>query len=218
MTEKKYIQKVPARTAEQILQDRMRVAEIAATADLTHKEIAEILTEEVGRHITERQVKYDLEILRRAWLESNRENFDTVMRKEEVRLDLLEAEAWDAWRRSQGHEETETLYFPNATEDDGGSDEEPGKAKFSRTLARKKQFGNPKILDTLLRIQQERRKLLGIYPTKESEAAKIAAGTTNQLNLTKVYYGVSPLSWPGANKKVGVIIEGETTDDVEDQD
>ena len=57
----------------------------------------------IGRQlgVSQPQVCYDLNIVRRRWLESSIRNFDEARAQELAKIDRIEAEFWAGWERSQ---------------------------------------------------------------------------------------------------------------------
>lgn len=51
--------------------------------------------------VTQQQVSYDLKVLRRRWQERSAESVDRWIGETLARINALELEYWDAWRRSQ---------------------------------------------------------------------------------------------------------------------
>ena len=87
------------RTKTQIVRDRARVAELALQK-YTQREIIQVLLEETGIHLTQQQISYDLQKVKKEWLKVQHENYGMLMTRELARIDALESEIWRAMRDS----------------------------------------------------------------------------------------------------------------------
>jgi hypothetical protein len=112
-------------------------------------------------------VSRDLMWVRERWLENLLEGFDAKKAQELARLDHLEAEAWDAWKRSRQVREVtiaETM--------EGGEFLGPDGRPLSMTprrvarVRREVQVGDPRFMDVVDRCIDKRCKILGLYAAK----------------------------------------------------
>jgi transcriptional regulator with XRE-family HTH domain len=59
--------------------------------------------------VSQQQISYDLKALQKRWRESALVNVDEAKARELAKVDQLEREYWDAWERSKGNAEIETI-------------------------------------------------------------------------------------------------------------
>ena len=88
------------RKNEVIERDRAIVAHLYLT-QWSQTAIAKRMEEILGRHYTIKMVEKDLEAIRRKWEESQVVDFDRARNHELAKIDALEREAFEAWRKSQ---------------------------------------------------------------------------------------------------------------------
>lgn len=119
---------------------------------LQHMTQAEIATE---LKLSQPQIKYDLDEIKRRWREDTKIDLDAAKQKELARLEQLEHTYWQAWKRS-----LKPLKKVRIEKKFGEVD------KTIRT--REQLLGIPAYLEGVVRCIQERSKLLGIYaPVKQ---------------------------------------------------
>lgn len=103
------------------------------------------------------------------WKAAATANHDAYIRQEVAKLDLQEAELWEAWEKSK--QDTTTQSIATTEDDDAPPDEkkEPEKRgrgrpplKTKKTLAKKTGHGNSAYMQLILQVQQRRAKLLGL--------------------------------------------------------
>lgn len=152
-------------------------------AGYSDDEISDLISRETGLQITRRQVGYDLARLHDQWLAGAAEDHAKEMVIELRRLDRLERELWQAWRRSQ--EDAETLteeefhVDPDRKTkkknklkdqiDDEWLDNPPAGTPVKSKLVRQGQSGNPAFTAQIHAVQQERRRLKNLYAAQRSE-------------------------------------------------
>lgn len=90
------------RTADEIARDRARVAEMYL-AGRYQSEIAQ----ELG--LSQQQISYDLQAVRREWQASAVRNFDEAKAQELAKIDHLERTYWQAWQQSIGTTQIKTI-------------------------------------------------------------------------------------------------------------
>lgn len=180
--------------------------------DFTYKEIAAIIERETGRSISFRQVGHDINWVRDQWKEERLDNYQEYIHEELARLDSMEMELWNSWRESKRDivkERVEQVIADAVKDNDGKFDAEMITSKVITTTEASP--GDTKYLDLILKVQQERRKLLGLYAP-----AKLDIKEEHVLNI-KGYYGVSPDDWPESGNngtpqiEDGNTVEGEFT-------
>lgn len=91
------------RTKFQIDRDRAEIARLYLQRHTQH-EIAAIISGDKSRGytLTQQMISRELGIIRKFWLQSALMNFDEAKSEELARIDELERECWNAWRKSQG--------------------------------------------------------------------------------------------------------------------
>jgi hypothetical protein len=106
-----------------IARRRQEIAELVLEG-WTQAAIAEKLS------LSQAAVSKDLKQIRIAWRESSIRDFDELRCQELAKLDMIEREAWAAWRRSQQPAQTATV------------NGEAGSQKAKRTV--RHQYGDPR--------------------------------------------------------------------------
>lgn len=141
------------RTEEQREQDLERISEMYVRG-FRQTDIAK----EIG--VSREQIKYDLADIRKRWRESTIRNFNAAKEEELSRLDAVEQEAWDAWRRSQQEQQT--------TE----AEVKPGKSDAERTsrtkLIKRTSYGDARFLSVVRDCIARRCQILGLDAPKET--------------------------------------------------
>lgn len=120
----------------------------------TYREIAEALTEKTGKHLSHVQVWHDIEEVLVEWKRQNIENIDAYIAKDLARLEAIEARVLADYEKSKLPRPNEYASLMKrgytAEEIDQLYEERGGMA------------GDPRYLDTLLRLQKQRMDLLGL--------------------------------------------------------
>lgn len=191
------------RDKDQIQADRVLIAQWHHQG-YTDAEVAAMLQEATGRVLSRRAVNLEIHHLRKQWLNEQQKSYSARMAEELHRLDILEREIWAAMRSSVG-EKTRTDIEKVArklksADSEAESDEQW--EMFTRRILQSIEVRdiNPVWFDRILAVQNERRKLLGLYPTT-SQTQNI------QVNVIKGYdVSVDPGAWPDPT---GTVIDGE---------
>ena len=118
------------------------------------KLIAELL------QVNIRRVYNDIKLAREMWREAAKEELKSLLSKEIARIDLIEAEAWSAWTRSQ-QLAIEELRERSRSED--------GFTK-RRVTKKSKQVGDPRFLTAAMGCVAMRAKLLGLDKQDDGDA------------------------------------------------
>lgn len=111
----------------------------------------------------------DVQALLKEWQESRIEEMDQALALELQRIDDLVKEAWDAWDQSKEdylREKTKLKGTPAYGSADGSSVQTKYVEKTSENL---RSVGDPRFIDTINKLLQERRKLLGLYAPEKQE-------------------------------------------------
>jgi hypothetical protein len=184
------------RSADQIRKDR---------AEIAHLYLRRWTQAEIGAKLglSRQQVGYDLEAVRKDWLESSLMDFNAKRAEELARIDRLEREAWECFERSkQGHETT-------TTEQITGGDGERTRA----AIRKEDEHGDPRYLAGVQWCVEQRCKILGLHAPQRhrhggdedsppirlavSPAAVIEAGKRLEAQLSA--RGCGPIANGGTN-------------------
>ena len=107
--------------------------------------------------VSQPTVSTDIKAIEKEWRCSALHNFDRCRGMELAKLDHLESEAWQAWRRSQEPVET-TRVIQQGTE-----------RRAEKRVTQ--QYGDRRFLELILRLHLARRELLGLDPSARSTSA-----------------------------------------------
>jgi hypothetical protein len=133
------------RTPDQIRRDRAEIARFYLQR-LTQAEIGERLG------LSRQQVGYDLQAVRREWLQSSLVDFHARKAEELARIDRLEREYWAAWEESK--KERQTSITEQTTDADG--------ERLRAGIRKVEQTGDPRYLAGVQGCVEQRCKLLGL--------------------------------------------------------
>ncbi len=104
--------------------------------------------------ISQGQVSQDLQKVYKHWRESAVMDFNEAKQRELARIDVLEVEAWKAWRRTIGKKEkTQTSH----------SDKDGKRASITKDDV----AGDPRFLSTVQWCIEQRCKILGVYAAEK---------------------------------------------------
>ena len=162
----KFITKAPKRTKMQIVNDRARISDLLLMSH-TQREIRTTINKEGGMDLSLTTIRNDIEAIKNDWRSKTIDNYDELMNRELDRIDSTEREVWRAWRKSCGDNEREIVEQVAKEIEDAGGDTELVVAKITSIVDKSKGVGDPRFIDKIISLQQERRKLVGLYaPTK----------------------------------------------------
>jgi hypothetical protein len=160
-------------------QDKFRIAERRKTVASLYlqgkfqDEIAQVVKVDRGT------VSRDLKAVQQEWLKSGVMDLNVVKARELARLDEIEREAWDAWRKSQ--KDAETMEVTGTAQ---GGKSKPDKVK----KITKGQAGDSRFLAIVLECQKRRAEILGLDAPKKLEHGGIDGGPIPiQLNDEQLY-------------------------------
>lgn len=147
------------RKKQEIERDMVEVAELYVKG-YPQQKIADILNQRhPGRpyNYTRDRVKDDLYKVRERWIERAVASYDTRMAEELAKLDMLEAEYWEAWEESKQPKKTQTAKKRQRPGEQGmvTMDEEARSQIEHRN-------GDPRYLEGIERCIKQRMKLLGL--------------------------------------------------------
>ena len=121
---------------------------------LSHREIAERLSAQRPYTIDFREVADDIIRIREKWIERATSNWEIKMAEELLRIDRVEAAAWDGWTKSQGKTQKSV------------KDMRKGEDKKDYThvsIQEWEQAGDPRFLAIIDNCIDRRCKLVGLY-------------------------------------------------------
>lgn len=131
-----------------------------------------------------RTVHKDVNVLLEEWRQTRIENFDLSVQLELERIDDMIREAWAAWDKSK------TDYEKKRAKQQGipGNSEE-GESVVTVKMEQQKEeiicYGDPRYLELIHKLSQERRKLLGLY-APEKKDIKNEFSFANMLKETSI--------------------------------
>jgi hypothetical protein len=186
----------PTRTPEQRERDLERTADMYCRG-FKHSDIAR----EIG--VSRTQIVYDLKEIRSNWLTSQVRDFNEAKEEELKKLDALEQEAWDAWRRSQT-ERTRTV--TEKTEGDSS-----GRIKAQQT--KETGYGDPRFLTVVQSCIDKRCKILGVEAPKSVELTGKDGKPLQVESAVRIYLPSNGRDVPMSDEGEGVMNVDDTAGD-----
>lgn len=119
-------------------------------------QIVKLLAESRPYRISKAQVIYDLNTLRARWRVERIKNMDERQAEELAKVDQLETEYWEAWRRSQAEQQKTTQ-------------EALGDGKKKASLTKQTSVGDPRFLDGVMKCIDKRCEILGLNAALQIE-------------------------------------------------
>jgi intergrase/recombinase len=175
------------RTSTQLARDRKRTAELALQ-QFTHQEIADILAQETGIAVSRRQISYDMSVIKRDWVETQRASIGELLATELARIDVLERTIWKAMFDSAAEKERTIVEKVARRIGDADGEDEYEMAVRKITQMLEKTTISPAYFQQIQECQKERRRLLGLYAPK-------LIGVQKTVKI-KSYAEISPGDWP----------------------
>lgn len=150
--------------ADQVLLRRARVSERYCQHGETLAAIAR------DENVSPQQIHKDLKWCREQWRTQAAAAIEEHRAQELARIDQVEVEAWQAWRRSIGIYITLTTKTTSVMTagNDGGPVELPG---IEETKKKEKLAGDPRFLEIITDCVRQRREILGLDPPKQLTGA-----------------------------------------------
>lgn len=108
--------------------------------------------------LSQQQISYDIKALQRRWLDSAVSNIDEAKARELAKVDNLELEYWQAWKRSQ--EDAETVKQKGTPVNTPDGESKIKTADIEKTT--KGQAGDPRFLQGVQWCIERRCKILGV--------------------------------------------------------
>lgn len=152
------------RTEDQRQHDLTRIADMRLRG-YTHQQIGEAL------HLSRQQIAYDMAEINARWRESQLASISEAVARELDRLEAIEQEAWEAWRRSIGTMRRTTL-------------SEGGKNGDQIDTTEWTEAGDPRFLDVVLRCVDRRARLMGLEPKEPQGAGVVVNVQNNECNVS----------------------------------
>jgi hypothetical protein len=145
------------------------------------------IAEVVG--VTQQQVSLDLKAIREAWLQSAIRDFDEAKSEQLAKIDVIEAEAWQAWERSRQPRE---VTLTEQTEGERGS--------RKASVRREGRAGDPRFLERVQKCIEQRCTILGFGTPAASTVVNLQVNikATLQEAFARAY-GQSPVITSGSN-------------------
>lgn len=131
----------------------------------------EIMTRLGLERLSTKTVLTDKERLLREWKEERVSEYDDWVRIELKRIDELQNELWDAWEKSKRDYErkwSKQVGVPNGV-GEGGEEPTISTVKMEQQTEGVNACGDPRYLELIVKLDIERRKILGIYSPEKKE-------------------------------------------------
>lgn len=115
-------------------------------------------------------VSRDVKTLLTEWQENRLDNMDNALDLELQRIDDLVKEAWSSWEQSKEDYLREKTKLKGTPAYGGGDDGSSVKTRsVEKTTENMRSVGDPRFIDTINKLLQERRKLLGLYAPEKQD-------------------------------------------------
>lgn len=152
----------PKRSKIQQLRDRATITELYLKG-WSQVRIGEFL------ELNQSNVSRELKKIKVVWKAETFRDYDLHIKEELHRLAMVESEYWDGWQRSQVVKEQTMQERMNEAV-------ETSKAKVQRRTETR--VGDPRFLEGILKIVQERGKLLDLYPSHSDHSETISSSAS----------------------------------------
>lgn len=162
------------------------IAELLEEEDYSFRELrAEVMARLDLQTYSVATVHSDREALFEEWHQERVKNLDHHVQLELRRIKKLMREAWEAWYKSKQDTDKTRTKRTGMPSDDAEASSGIATVKVEQTNEAQVNCGDPRFLDIIIKLQQERRKLLGLYsPEKKEVAADVSF--TNLLMQTGI--------------------------------
>ena len=155
--------KKQGRSPGQRAADDMLISDLALKG-FRYPEISAHMQEKLGRTLSVPMISKIVKRLRKGWLAKAIESQDALIRDECEKLAVREREAWDAWERSKAER-----VVRQAKRRKGAGDTGEGAGEV---MERKEgQVGDPRFLEIVAKVCEQRMRLLGIIAPQQVEVA-----------------------------------------------
>lgn len=153
----------------------------------TYDEIQEAFAKR-GRHLSVRQLKYDMAALRKAWAEIRIKSIDGMVQEELARIQAMESLAWKKFYACTSTKNKETIEQAVPIGDDDGEPHLFWQDRKRIVVTEDSREDEKFWWKEINKLHEERRKLLGMYRTKIDVNAQVA-------HVVKGYVSWSPKGW-----------------------
>ena len=153
------------RTKEQILEDRVKVAEMFVQS-YTLRQIAEEVCKDRPYKLSHVQICQDIKTVVAQWKTDTSAFIDERMESDLMKLERIENEAWQAWERSKGIKRTRTKTKVGDV--------------VTNTIKDENLVGDPKFLEVIRQVLQDRANLLGYMAPKKVDTT-VSVSLTNKI-------------------------------------
>jgi hypothetical protein len=123
----------------------------------SEREIVRLLAEIRPYTLSQKQINYDLQKIRKEWMSASVAKVSEAIARELRGLQIQEDELWEAWERSKAEKIRRSAHTSK-------SGEVAGQTKQS--LVNESQVGDPRFMALILEIRQQRRELLALDKIK----------------------------------------------------
>lgn len=174
---------VKKRTEEERERDLEIISRLFLTVKPTLQQAVILLKEETKSEytISFQQISYDLDTIRKRWMESANEKMDAIKSRELAKIDAIEKEAWDSWIKSKGEQTVATRKIIGSLKEANEDKElqsEINKMQ-KKTLVSgstvKKEHGDTRYMNLIMWCIDKRIEILGI-----KEATKIKVSVSKE--------------------------------------
>ena len=153
------------RTKLQIEEDRKNIAELFIQS-YSLQQIADEITKNRDYELSTSQICRDIKFVVNQWKTDTSAFIDERMESDLMKLEKIENEAWQAWDRSKGKRTTKTQ-------------SQTGE-EITKTIKEENLIGDPKFLDVIRQVLQDRANLLGYMAPKKVDTS-VSISLTNKI-------------------------------------
>lgn len=126
------------------------------------------IAEELG--LARSQIAYDLKKIQQQWIKNTTIELDEHKGKELAKIDLVEAEAWEAWIKSKEKYKQESAIARGIHRElDEAKNKKEVATSIDKSTKTEDQYGNPKYLELVMKCIERRCKMLGIDAPQKHE-------------------------------------------------
>jgi len=137
------------RTELEVARDRELLAQIALTnPGATSQQLADIFEMKTGMEIPARTIRYDLDQLKKEMVKNASKDMVVLREMELARVDMLESEAWQAWRASM--EPISKLVVEKLNRAIGVAKQAELAGQLAGELADMNEYVNEEVLETII--------------------------------------------------------------------
>lgn len=153
------------RTKQQIIEDHSKIAQLFVQA-YSLREIAAELSKVRSYTLSHQQICKDIKTVVAQWKTDTSAFIDERMESDLMKLERIENEAWQAWERSKGIKRTRTKTKVGEV--------------VTKTIKDENLIGDPKFLEVIRQVLQDRANLLGYMAPKKIDTT-VSISLTNKI-------------------------------------